>query len=30
MMRTAIAEATPIEAGTASTTVTLEVRFALD
>jgi len=30
MMRTAMAEATPIEAGTASTTVTLEVRFSLD
>ena len=29
MMRTAMAEAMPIEAGTASTTVTLTVRFAL-
>ncbi|HXV72957.1 MAG TPA: SIMPL domain-containing protein [Acidimicrobiia bacterium] len=30
MMRAALAEATPIEAGTASITVTLEVRFGLD
>jgi uncharacterized protein YggE len=30
MMRAAMAEATPIEAGTASTTVNLEVRFELD
>lgn len=29
-MRTAMAEATPIEAGTAKTTVSLEVRFGLD
>lgn len=30
LMRAAMAEVTPIEAGTAATTVTLEVRFSLD
>ncbi|HEX6221882.1 MAG TPA: SIMPL domain-containing protein [Acidimicrobiia bacterium] len=30
MMRTAMAESTPIQAGTATTNVTLEVRFSLD
>lgn len=30
MLRTAMAESTPIEAGTSATTVTLEVRFSLD